>query len=360
MRAGPSPARRRRREDAAALTFFAGELTIATVKPKAVFFSTESMIDFVYAKGRRERVAGLVDLLPGVVSEESFDARRDELAEVEVVFSTWRTPTLSPERMAALSKLKAFFYAAGTVKHFAMPLLERGVKLMSAWRMNAIPVAEFTLAQILLSTKSYFANVDAFGPAVGRDAVPIGLGTYEQTVALLGAGAIGRKVIELLKPFQLDVTVFDPYLPDEDAKSLGVRKVSLETAFADSIVVSNHLANVPATAGMLHRSHFASMPAGATFINTGRGAQVVEAELIEVLRSRPDVYALLDVTEPEPPLKDSPLWTLPNARLSSHIAGSQGNEVVRMADLAIEEFVCWEKGDPLRHEVTMAMLERMA
>lgn len=98
----------------------------------------------------------------------------------------------------------------------------------------------------------------------------------------------------------------------------------------------------------------------ATFINTGRGAQVVEADLVHVLRQRSDLTALLDVTDPELPAPASALYALPNVPLSSHIAGSLNDEVVRMADHATEEFVRWERGEPLRYEVTAAMLDTMA
>lgn len=69
------------------------------------------------------------------------------------------------------------------------------------------------------------------------------------------------------------------------------------------------------------------MRQGATFINTGRGAQVDEAGLIEVFKRRPDLTALLDITCPEPPEDGSELYTLPNIHLSSHIAGSKNDEV---------------------------------
>jgi phosphoglycerate dehydrogenase-like enzyme len=310
--------------------------------------------------GRRDRLAAIVDLLPGTLDKASFAERLPELSEVEVIFSTWGMPAPTPQQLEAMPKLKAVFYAAGTVQQFARPLLQRGITVVSAWRANAVPVAEFALAQILLSTKSYFANCDAYRTPKSFDQAPRGDGNFGQTVALLGVGAIGRRVIELLKPFHLDVVVFDPYLSDEDAQAMGVRKVSLDAAFSEAIVVSNHLANLPATIGMLRGSHFALLRKNATFINTGRGAQVNEPEMIAALRSRPDVYALLDVTSPEPPVASSPLWSMPNVRLSSHIAGSLGNEVVRMADLVIEEFHRWDAGQPLQHQVTMEMLDRMA
>ncbi len=72
--------------------------------------------------------------------------------------------------------------------------------------------------------------------------------------------------------------------------------------------------------------------------NTGRGTKVVEADLVRVLQARPDLTALLDVTAPEPPPQESPLWQLPNVVISPHIGGTIGNEVGRLAECVIEEF----------------------
>jgi phosphoglycerate dehydrogenase-like enzyme len=171
---------------------------------------------------------------------------------------------------------------------------------------------------------------------------------------------IGRKLIELLKPFTLKVVVVDPHLSDADARTLGVAKVSLEEAFADALVVSNHLPNLPELRGVLNEPLLASMRPGATFINTGRGAQVDEAAMAKVFAARPDLTALLDVTNPEPPEADSPLYRLPNVRLSTHIAGSLGDEVIRMADWMIEEFLAFQSGRPLRYAVTAEQLRTMA
>ena len=111
---------------------------------------------------------------------------------------------------------------------------------------------------------------------------------------------------------------------------------------------------------MLRASHFAKLPPNSTFINTGRGAQVAENELLEVLLARPDLLALLDVTDPEPPVEESPLYHLPNCILSPHIAGSNGNEVYRMSELILEEFKLYLKGEPTKYEVSLKMLETMA
>lgn len=329
-------------------------------RPRAAFFGEEGTIARVYAQGRREQVAAYTQLYPHVVRGVEFAAHAPQLSDVEVIFSTWGMPSLQGEQLALLPNLRTVFYAAGSVQGFARPFLERGITVVSAWQANGVPVAEFTVAQILLANKGYFANVRAFDSPSARGRAPRGPGNFGATVALLGAGAIGRLVIELLRPFQLNIVVFDPFLSEENAAGLGVEKVSLEVAFARGQIVSNHLANNPQTVKMLREEHFAALTTGATFINTGRGATVDEEGMIRVLQARPDLTALLDVTYPEPPAEESPLYQLPNVHLSTHIAGSLGDEVVRMADYVIEEFARWQRGEALRYAVSLEMLDTMA
>lgn len=319
-------------------------------------------LDRVFARGRRAELETAVDLLPGHVSAAGFDALAPRMGDVEVLFSTWGMDEDFARTLADLPKLKAFFYAAGSVRHFVRPLLERNIIVVSAWAANAVPVAQFTLAQILLSLKGYFRNAREAGLPANRGRVleTDAPGIFDETVALLGCGMVGRRVADLLRPFGLDVAVYDPFLTDETAAGLGVRKVTLEEAFAKAMVVSNHLADLPPTRGLLGRALFAALRPGASFINTGRGATVCEPELAEVLRARPDLTALLDVTDPEPPAADSIWYALENAHLSSHIAGSNGNEVVRMADYCLEEFRAWREGRPLKYRVTAGMLDHMA
>ncbi|MEO6094624.1 MAG: hydroxyacid dehydrogenase [Fibrobacteria bacterium] len=319
-------------------------------------------LDRVYARGRRESLASLTALIPGYVASADFPFRAPELKDVEAVFSTWGMDEELARSLAALPRLKAFFYAAGSVRHFARPLLDAGIIVVSGWAANAVPVARFTLAQILLSLKGYFRNVREAALPGNRGLVLTtdAPGICEVTVALLGCGMVGRQVAELLRPFGLDVVVYDPFLPDREAAALGVRMVPLAEAFATAHVVSNHLPHLPATRGVLTAALFASMTSGASFINTGRGATVSETGLMAVLAARPDLTALLDVTDPEPPAADSPWYGLANVHLSSHIAGSNGKEVVRMADLCLQEFGAWREGRPLKYRVTSEMLGNLA
>ena len=167
-------------------------------------------------------------------------------------------------------------------------------------------------------------------------------------------------IINMLKSYYLTVLVFDPFLSDADADALGVEKCSLERLFSESFVVSNHLANNAQTVGMLNYDLFKLMRENAVFLNTGRGAQVVEDDLVRILREREDLTALLDVTYPEPPVKDHPFYTLPNCILTPHIAGSAGDEVHRMAAYMHREFEHYLRGEECAYEVSLEMLKTMA
>ena len=171
---------------------------------------------------------------------------------------------------------------------------------------------------------------------------------------------IGRMVAERLRAYRLRVVVYDAFLSREQIRSLGAEPVSLEDLFATADVVTNHLANVPETVGMLCGAHFASMKPYAVFLNTGRGATVRQRELTEVLERRQDLCAVLDVTDPEPPEADSPLLTLPNLFLTPHISGSQRTECARMGAYMAEEFRALEAGEDTRYRITKDMLSTMA
>ena len=330
-------------------------------KRAALFYNYPSRNGDVFGQGRRQRLEELTDLYPEVVNGNNFDRHADYLRDVEVIFATWGMPSLSAEQLAGMPALRAVFYAAGNVRAFAQPLVDNDIVLVSAWAINAIPVAEMALAQVLLSCRGYYRAMREYSEAHDPSEAKAfnRTGVLGETVGLIGMGMIGKRLSGLLEQFSFRVIANDPFLTEEQAGELGVERVSLEELFRRSHIVSNHIPDLPSTRAVLDGSLFERMREGATFINTGRGAQVVEGDLIRVLKERPDLTALLDVTFPEPPVADSELWTLPNVWISPHVGGSVGDEVVRMADCVIEEFVAWESGKPLRYQVTRQVLDSM-
>jgi len=327
---------------------------------KAAFVgASRENFDRVYARKQRETLASRVELLPGVFC----DVRDPALKDVEAIFSTWGMPTASAEEIRVhLPSLRYVFYAAGSVQAFARPFLDCGVRVFSAWQANAVPVAQYAFAQILLALKGYFPAQAAMRTSrAAASAAAAGYpGVFDAKVGLLGCGAIGSRLAQMLAPLDVEVLVFDPFLPDARAAQLGVRKAELDEIFARCDVVSNHLANLPATVGIIRREHLLSMKPCSTFINTGRGPQLSERDLYDMLVLDPTRFALLDVLTDEGHSDSNPLASLPNCLITPHIAGSSGFEVRRMADYMIDAFDQVSAGKPCAYEVTPDMLDTMA
>ncbi len=332
---------------------------------KAIFLSeTEGNIAKVYAPETLEKICGMTGAEPIRYTKADIMEAPQKFRDVRFIFSTWGMPAFTEEEIRTVfPALEAVFYAAGTVQAFARPFLYCGVKVFSAWMANAVPVAEYTVAQIILANKGFYLRSHLMSGGAVNKAWEMERhypGNYDAVVGIIGVGAIGKLVCERLKSYRLRVLAYSYPFTEEMARELGVEKSDIETIFRTCHVVSNHLANNAQTRKMLTKEHFASMRPYATFLNTGRGAQVDEEGMVEVLRDRPDLTAVLDVTDPEPPVAGSPLFELPNCFLTPHVAGSAGNEVYRMAEWMAEEFEHYCKGEPCRYEVTEEMLKTMA
>ncbi len=277
----------------------------------------------------------------------------------DFLFSTWGFPNIDVKKYP---NLKCVFYGAGSVQLFARNLLENGIRLFSAWKANAVPVAEFTFAQILLAVKGYFPSLALAKkdrPAANRliNAHP---GAYRTRVGILGLGAIGSLVANRLKSTDLEVWAYDPFVTKERAAELGVQLHSLKEIFSECQVVSNHIANLPATVGILKREYFMSMRDYACFINTGRGAQLNERDLYDALKENPTRTALLDVIIDEKNFDKCVLNELDNCFITPHMAGTSGLETERMGQRMVDNMKLYLEGSVSEDEVTLKMLETMA
>ncbi len=319
----------------------------------------------VYSNEVLGKLKELFDDFDGVVYvKDMIKASPEKFKDTEFIFSTWGIEDFTKEEIETyLPNLKCLFHAAGSVQRFARPFLNCGVRIFSAWAANAIPVAEYTVAQIILANKGILSTAQVLSERKFDEADALFrnyIGNYKSKIGIIGAGMIGKKVIELLKAYDVEVFVYDPFLPDDIAEYLGVKKVSLETLFSECNVISNHLADNEKTKGMFNYNLFSKMVPYSSFINTGRGAQVVQDDLIKLLNERPDVTAFLDVTFPEPLPDDSELYNVKNCYLTPHIAGSSGNEFWRLSEYMIEQYDHYINDEPCEYEVTMNMLKTMA
>lgn len=331
---------------------------------RAAFLCNGDRLLRVYDSRTLSELDQIVSLPRIVVTSDTMEEYAPLLKNAEYLFSTWGMPALTGEQIEKyLPSLKAVFYGAGSVQAFARPFLEKGIRVFSAWGANAIPVAEYATAQIILAGKGFFQCVDHYrheGRKAAREFTDHQPGNYNIRIGILGAGMIGRMVLERLMCYDVETLVYDPFVSDAVLESLHAKRASLTDIFRECQVISNHIANLPSTVGMLKYEHFSLMKKNATFINTGRGAQIVEEDMIRALQEEPERTAILDVTFPEPPVPESPLNTMRNVILTPHIAGSMNNEVARMGKYMLEEARKLLTGQPCKYEVTEKMLETMA
>jgi phosphoglycerate dehydrogenase-like enzyme len=328
-----------------------------TRKPKALLLMNRGTLDDQFDAPRLERLAGLVELGSPVWTDSLEDPEMaGRLSDVEILITSWGVPRLGPERLDRMPGLRAVFHCAGTVRSFVSDeLWERGILVTNGADANAIPVAEFTFASIVLDGKKaqFLANDARLGRGDWSYLSARGdLGNVGRTVGVVGFSRIGRRVVKLVQQLQ-DVTclVADPHADAREVAAAGGRLVGLEQLLSESDVVAIHAPALPETHNMIGAGQLASMKDHSTLINTARGS-LVDTKALEAECATGRIHAILDVTEPEPLPADSVLYDLPNVVITPHIAGSLGTETRRMSDAALDELERHLAGRNLLAEVS--------
>ncbi|KUN88717.1 hydroxyacid dehydrogenase [Streptomyces griseoruber] len=331
--------------------------------PRAVFAMDPVHLPLLFPAPLLARLRRTAEIDPALVVRDFADpAAESALAGAEVLITGWGCPHLDTEALTALPRLRSVLHAAGSVRSLVGEALwERGVTVSSAVTGNAVPVAEYTLAMILLTGKDAFVHRERYRRthAQPTPAETAATGNLGRRIGVIGASRVGRRLLELLRPYDLEVLLHDPYVDVTEAAALGARLVPLEDLLRHSDIVSLHAPDIPETQHMLDRSRLALIRDGGVLINTSRGALVDHVALTEELVSG-RLHAVLDVTDPEPLPADSPLYRLPNVFLTPHIAGSLGNELERLGLIVVEELERLADDLPLAHEVRHADLARVA
>lgn len=330
---------------------------------KGLFVMDKNFVDLVYPQTVREEIERSVDLISQPLLAQEVLDDPSIIQDVDVLFSGWSGLQFDEELLKEAPNLKAIFHAAGSIKPIVSEAFwKRDILITSAYEANAVPVAEYTLSQILFSLKNGWQFVREVRQNKSYPAKPFHhiAGGFDSTVGIISLSTIGKKVIEMLQHFDINVLIYDPFLSEAEADSINIKKCSLDEVFEHADVVSLHAPLLPETIDMIRGEHFKKMKDHATFINTARGAIVKEIEMIDVLKERPDITAILDVTNPEPPAFDSPLYDLSNVILTPHIAGSEGPECGRMGAYMLEELKRYLNGEQLKWQISQEKFKRMA
>jgi phosphoglycerate dehydrogenase-like enzyme len=336
----------------------------ATPWPTVVLAMVPAFTEHLFTSdwfGRLQALCDLPDATPLMTFEEP--RAHELLPRADILLTSWGCPPVDVHVLQRAPRLRAIVHAAGTVKdHVTDACWERGLLVTSAAAANAVPVAEFTLAAILFANKCVFPIHQRYREVRSFQWWPAQfprLGNFQKVVGIVGASHIGRRVIELLRPFDCRIQVSDPFLSAADAAALGVQRVDLDQLLATSDVVTLHAPALPDTHHLIDRRRLALLRDGVTLINTARG-WLVDMAALEAELCAGRIAAVLDTTEPEVLPPDSPLYELANVFLTPHIAGAMGTETQRMAELALEEIARFVRGEPFRYGIRRKDLSRIA
>ncbi|MGW0588604.1 hydroxyacid dehydrogenase [Streptosporangium sp. NPDC002607] len=294
---------------------------------------------------------------------ESFDGPLD----VEILITGWGCPRIDADVLAAAPRLRAVVHAAGSVKgHLTAEVFDRGVAVSSAAEANALPVAEFTLAMLVLAAKQVIVKARAYStrgwsgdPLPGVATPSEGGGLIGAVVGVIGASRVGRLVMERLRDHGAHILLSDPYISPAQAAALGARPVPLDDLCREAELVTVHAPALPETRGLLDERRLALLRDGAVLVNTARGSLIDTDALVRHCATG-RIGAVLDVTDPEPLPLGHPLLALPNVLVTPHLSGARGRELRRLGEFAVAEVERLARGLPLRGTVRPADLDRIA
>ncbi len=281
------------------------------------------------------------------------------LPQADACLTSWGVAQLDAEVITAAPRLKAMAHMGSSIKRFVSDALwEKSIHVTTAAPALAEDVAITALGLMIVGMKRIWPLAQHVREGGWRES-PYwpSREIRHKKAGVIGASHVGRHLIRLLKPFETQILLYDPFVTTKQAAELGVEKVELDVLLSQADIVTLHAPANSDTHHMLNASKLALMKDNALLINTARGTLIDEAALVTEL-SKGRFFAFLDVTDPEPPPADSPLRCLENVVVVPHLAGCI-EDCGRMGELAVEELRRFFASQPSIYQVTPQMFARI-
>lgn len=283
----------------------------------------------------------------------------EELVDVDVCVGCWGVGRFDEKVLAKANRLKLIAYVAGSVNYIVSDeMYARGIKIVCGNDAFAESVAEGTLAYMMSALRRIPQTVRGFDEKGWPTEYTRTESMLDQTVGIVGLGAISRYLIGMLKPFRCKIKIFSNHTSDEEAAALGVRKASLEEIFSTCKIVTVHWARTPQNYHRINDGLLSLLKPDSILVNTARGDIIDEEALAKHLQAG-RFRAVLDVYEREPLKDDSPLRHLDNAILMPHRGGPTTDRRAVAAKLALDDIARLQKGEPLQNEISPARAAQM-
>jgi len=295
----------------------------------------------------------------------SRDYTSDEVATrirgFDALITGWGSPVLTSEVFENSDILKIIVHSAGSVKYMLSSdviqrfIIPRKICVCNAPGAIACNVAETTLGLLIMMSHRLFEYAESIKKkALWRDpSIPREVKTVNgSTIGIVGVSTVGKEVIRLLRPFDASILVYDPYLPDSEAKRLRVKKTSLENLFSQSDIVTIHAPLTDETYHMINGNLLKLLRDEAILVNTSRGKVIDQEALIKETKTR-RILVCLDVMDSEPLPPDSPIRGLKNVFITPHIAGMGEYGIKKIGEVTLQALVDFFAGRKVKNKVDL-------
>ena len=234
---------------------------------------------------------------------------------------------------------------------------EKGIMVVNSPESTSITVAEHTMGLLLTMARKLSIADKSVKDGKWEKKKFMGVELRNKTLGVIGMGRIGSQVVNRCKAFEMDAMAYDPYLPEEVAKQMGVELTDLDTVLKNADFITIHVPLTPETKHLISTEQFEIMKDTAFITNCARRGIIDEDALYDALVNNKIGGAALDVYEEEPPAEDSKLFELDNIVLTPHIAASTKEAQRDAAIIVADEIIDLFKGGTPQNVLNMPRID---
>ncbi len=317
-------------------------LVIDAISPEGVVYLTERGFQ--------------VDQVSGKLPKDELHAK---IGEYEAIITRSST-TVTAEFLTRARRLRILGRAGVGVDNIDVEACSRqGVVVVNAPYGNVVSAAEHTVGMLLALVRKIPLAHEAL-KRLEWDRGIYGAELYRKTAGVLGLGKVGSRVAARLRGFDMEVLVYDPYIPESRARDLGVRLTDLQTVLARSDIITIHVPLTDETENMIAAREIAAMKPGVRIVNCARGGIVHEGDLLSALGSGHVAGAAVDVWSEEPPVSEivKRLVQHPRVVVTPHLGANTQEAQVNVAVDVARQLVAFRDGELVEHAVNIPVGDR--
>lgn len=328
-----------------------------------VAIKRDKTFDTFFTKENIKLAESLGDIIWYDITSFSQDDLKETIKDCDTYITCWGSPALTPEILDCAPNLKLLTHLGSTVAPVTCDeVYERGIKVISGFDYYSRSTAEGAVAYMLAALRNIPFYTDRLKKQkIWRETDDYTDGLIYKTVGLVGFGGVGRYVAQMLKPFDVNVKVYDiAQISIEEKEEYNITQCSIEEVFSTCDIISLHLPYNDSTYHIVDDALLYKIKKGALLVNTARGAVVDEEAMINHLKNG-DFNAALDVYETEPIDMDNSLLSMENVLLLPHQAGPTVNLRSVITSKLIKESVDFiDRNIPLKNEITFSKAKNMS